>query len=221
MNREAWIIGSLLLVALPRAAAAQEMVVLGGDVAWTGGTTEVDIMTPDDRLEVWVYEAYLSGRPGNAVDDYGQRVCRTPCHLTLADGQYTFYVGRVELGIDALGTPQGWEVEDSSLGSLISGIVLSVIGGSLLLGGLGAFAVMDEGDGMEKSAWGLTIAGAVGLLIGVPLSATWKGEATALRPHEPSAVVSELDLIPSLAVFPGADGRAGWGLQLAGTWGGL
>jgi hypothetical protein len=208
---------------VPQLVAAQEIVVLDGGIAGTGGTTEVDIMSADDRLEVWVYEAYLSGRAGNAVDDYGQRVCRTPCHLTLANGQYTFYVGRVELGIDALGVPQGWEVEDSSIGSLIAGIIFDVIGGSLALTGVMALSLMDATDtgDLENLGWGTLIAGGVGLLIGIPLVATWKGEAMPLRPREPSAAGSPTGLFPSLALFPAEDGRAGWGLQLAGTWGGL
>jgi hypothetical protein len=223
MKRASWSVVVILLVMVPQLVAAQEIVVLNGGIAGTGGTTEVDIMSADDRLEVWVYEAYLSGRAGNAVDDYGQRVCRTPCHLTLANGQYTFYVGRVELGIDALGVPQGWEVEDSSIGSLIAGIIFNVIGGSLALTGVMALSLMDATDrgDLESIGWGTLIAGGVGLLIGIPLVATWKGEAIALRPREPSAADSLAGLFPGLALFPAEGGGAGWGLQLAGTWGGL
>jgi len=116
----------------------------------------------------------------------------------------------------------GWQVEDSSIGSLISGIVFTVLGGLLALAGVSALALAAEsGDDLQNVGWGTLIAGGVGLLIGIPLLATWKGETIPLRPHEPSAVGSAPDLVPSLVLFPGEDGGAGWGLQLAGTWGGL
>ena len=157
MKLGSWVAALVLVAVVPRLVAAQEIVVLDGGIAGVSGTTEVDIISPDDRLEVWVYEAYLAGRLGNTVDDSGQRVCRTPCHLTLANGQYTFYVGSTELGIDAVGVPQGWQVEDSSAGSLTAGIIFTVIGGLLAITGIAALALAAEDetdDDMERTGWG-------------------------------------------------------------------
>jgi hypothetical protein len=222
VKHRGWLAGLVaLLMSAPAPAAAQEVAVVAAGPGWTGGLTDVDIFTPDDRLEVWVYEAYLSGVPGNAVSDDGQLVCRTPCHLTLANGMYTFYVGRTELGIDALGTPQGWEVEDSSIGSLVSGIILTAIGSPLLLAGLILLSLADQGEAdVSDMGWGTTIAGGVGVIVGAPLLATWKGKATALTARQ-APVTGALGLVPSLALFPGRIGPAGWGLQLAGSWPGL
>lgn len=190
-----------------------------------GGTTELHFTSnDDDQYVISVYDE------SPEVSDY-QAKCMTPCVLLVANGTYNFMVGRHRtFDVIALGGVQYWRVEDNNLGGIITGAILTGLGGVVAFGGVLALGLesdqpsYDSYDGYYTSsnahertaAWttlGLGLgAVAVGLTVWL-LSYGVSRQEQAPAGYIP--VADGLGVLPTLFAGQGAAGDRELGLGLA------
>ncbi|MBI5500277.1 MAG: hypothetical protein HY907_08545 [Deltaproteobacteria bacterium] len=197
------------LAAAPAGAQWTEVTPGAAAEAPAEGQTELSFSSEDTGLSIRI----VDGGPGRIPE----RDCRTPCRFRLTNGNYTLHAGDHEFQVAAGGGHQHWLVEDDSGSWLAVGIIGIVVGAAATgVGTWGVATLASEhkpdrdwliGASVATGAGGLAL---VGGIVAVALS-FGSAEMISFSPTIDEAAT----LSPSLAYFPLAGEKPGWGLSLA------